>query len=80
MVRSIEQPDRVRLASADWGGLCSVALTVVSLAGATLYKVHEISVHNRERLVAVDTELAGIRRSIAVLQDDVRDIARREHP
>lgn len=78
MVRT--KDDRIRLAPADWGGLCSVALTVVTLAAATLYKVHEVAQTNRERLAAVDAEIAAVRRSVALLQADVREIARSKHP
>lgn len=80
MVRSAKQPDRVRLGPADWGGLCSLALTIVSLGGATLHKVHDIAIQSRERLAAVDVELAGLRRSIVVLQADVRELARGRKP
>ncbi|QDT70487.1 hypothetical protein MalM25_34350 [Planctomycetes bacterium MalM25] len=80
MVRTPENPDRVRLAPADWGGLCSLALASLTLAGATLYKVHEVAQTNRERLAAVDAELAGLKQSVSLLQSDVRVIARRPFP
>lgn len=80
MVRSPNNPEHVRLAPADWGGLCSLALAVLSLCGATLYKVHNIAQTNRERLAAVDAELAGLNRSVGLLQSDVRAIARRSAP
>ena len=78
MVRT--RDDRVRLAPADWGGLCSLAWAILSLGGATLWKVHEIAQTNRERLAAVDAELAGLKQSVRLLQSDVRDLARRGSP
>lgn len=80
MVRVPDNSERVRLAPADWGGLCSLALALLSLGGATLYKVYDISQTNRERLAAVDAELAGLKRNVSLLQSDVRDLARRMTP
>lgn len=76
MVRT--KHDRVRLTLADWGGLCSLALALATLISATLYKVHEVAQTNRERLAAVDAELAALRRNVTLLQSDVRQIARRD--
>lgn len=80
MVRNSNQPDRVRLAPADWGGLCSLALALLVLAGATLTKVHEVAQTNRERLAAVDAELASLQASVQLLQSDIRTIAQRKTP
>ncbi len=80
MVRTPENPDRVRLAPTDWGGLCSLALALLTLACATLYKVHEVAQTNRERLAAVDAELASLQANVRLLQSDVRTIARRPSP
>lgn len=80
MVRTPENPDRVRLAPADWGGLCSLALASMTLAGATLYKIHEVAQTNRERLAAVDAELASLQANVQLLQTDLRVIARRPSP
>lgn len=80
MTRRHEQPDRVRLAPADWGGLCMLALTLLTLAGATLYEVHQTAQTNRERLAAVDAELSALKRSVELLQTDVRALARRNEP
>ncbi|QDV76128.1 hypothetical protein [Botrimarina mediterranea] len=77
MVRVAETTDRVRLAPADWGGLCSLALAILSLGGATLYKLYDISQTHRERLAAVDAELAGLKHNVELLQQDVRHLARR---
>ena len=78
MVRTAD--NQVRLAPADWGGLCSLALAIITLLGATLYKVHEIAQTNRERLAAVDAEVSAMKRSVALLQADVRELARRSRP
>ena len=78
MVRTAD--NRVRLAPADWGGLCSLALAIITLLGATLYKVHEIAQTNRERLAAVDAEVSAMKQSVALLQADVRELARRSRP
>lgn len=75
MVRTSD--NRVRLAPADWGGLCSIALTIVTLVAATLYTVNEIAVTNRQRLAAIDAELISLQRSINLLQSDLRNLARR---
>ncbi len=80
MVRAADNSDRVHLAPADWGGLCSLALAILSLGGATLYKVHDIAQTNRERLAAVDAELTGLKQSVVMLQVDIRDLARRSQP
>jgi len=80
MVRTPDSPERVRLAPADWGGLCSLALAILTLVGATLYKVHEIAQTNRERLAAVDAELRSVRQSVGLLQTDVRELARGTRP
>ncbi len=80
MVRANNNRERVRLAPADWGGLCSLALAILTLVGATLYKVHEIAQTNRERLASVETELTSLQRNVGLLQSDVRDLARRTRP
>ncbi|TWT96762.1 hypothetical protein Pla108_25360 [Botrimarina colliarenosi] len=80
MVRHPNDPDRVRLGPADWGGLCSLALAILSLGAATLYKVHDIAQTNRERLAAVDAELAGLKHNVGLLQTDLREISRRVRP
>jgi type II secretory pathway component PulJ len=78
MVRVADTADRVRLAPADWGGLCSLALAILSLGGATLYKLYDISQTHRERLAAVDAELSGLKHNVGLLQQDVRDLADRD--
>lgn len=80
MVRVADKSDRVRLAPADWGGLCSLALAILTLLGATLYKVHEIAQTNRERLAAVDAELGALKWGVELLQSDVRDLSRQDCP
>jgi hypothetical protein len=72
-------PDnRVRLAPADWGGLCSLAVAIAALVGTTLYKVHELSASHRERLVRIESELTHVKSEINHVQEDVRTlIARR---
>lgn len=72
--------NRVRLGRADWGGLLSFALALLSVAGATLYKVNEVAQTNRERLARLDAEIVAVRRSVGLLQADVREIARRPRP
>lgn len=72
--------NRVRLDRLDWIGLGSLALTILSLVGATLLEVHELAQTNRQRLAAVDAELASLHTSVALLQNDVRALARREQP
>lgn len=80
MVRSPEKSDRVRLAPADWGGLCSLALAILALVGATLHKVHEMAHTNRGRLAAVDAELGALKSRVELLQTDVRELARGHRP
>ncbi|MEQ8849086.1 hypothetical protein [Botrimarina sp.] len=72
--------NRVRLERLDWLGIGTLALTIVSLLGATLLEVHELARTNRERLAAVDAELASLHGNVALLQDDVRELARRQRP
>lgn len=75
MTRTV--PEQVRLAPADWGGLCSLALAILTLVGATLYKVHETANANRARLAAVDAELESLQLNVRLLQSDLRAVARR---
>lgn len=70
--------DRVRLASADWGGLCSLALTVVMLVGATLYKVHDTAAAVRAREARIDAELDHLDYQVKRLQQDVRLLLARQ--
>lgn len=76
MVRVAENNDRVRLAPADWGGLCSLALAILTLVGATLHKVHEMAHTNRVRLAAMDAELEALLSGVELLQVDVRELSR----
>lgn len=78
MVRTSD--NQVRLAPADWCGLGSIALAVFTLLGATHYKLHEIAQSNRQRLAAVEADVTGVKRSVTLLQADVRVIARRARP
>lgn len=68
--------DRVRLAPADWGGLCSLALTLVTLVGATLLKVHDMAADARGRQTRFETELGHLKTQVTRLQDDVRLLLR----
>ena len=66
--------NRVRLAPADWGGLCSLAIALAALVGTTLYKVHELSASHRERMVRIELELAHVKSDINHVQEDVRTL------
>lgn len=66
--------DRVRLAPADWGGLCSLALAVLTLLGATLYKVHDVAAAERVRQTRVELELAHLKSQVDQLQRDVQSL------
>lgn len=70
--------DRVRLAPADWGGLCSLALTLAMLVGATLYKVHDAAAAVRARQARIDAELSHLDAQVQRLQQDVRQLLRKE--
>lgn len=70
--------DRVRLAPADWGGLCSLALTVLMLVGATLYKVHDAAAAVRARQARIDAELGHLDTQVKRLQQDVRLLLRKD--
>ena len=70
-------PDNhVRLAPADWGGLCSIALTLLMLVGATLYQVHDLAATNRERLARFEAELTYLKSDVVLLKNDVRLLVR----
>lgn len=71
---TLQPHNRVRLAPADWGGLCSLAIAIAALVGTTLYKVHELSASHRERLVRIEIELAHVQSDIAHVQEDVRTL------
>jgi hypothetical protein len=71
---TLQPQNRVRLAPADWGGLCSLALAIAALVGTTLYKVHELSASHRERMVRIEIELAHVQSDIAHVQEDVRTL------
>lgn len=70
MVRTSE--DRVSLAPADWGGLCSLTLAIVTLLGATLYKLHEDGLSNRMRLTRLESDVSHVQKSLGVLRTDLR--------
>lgn len=70
--------DQVRLAPADWGGICSLALALASLAGATLYRVHDLAAENRVRQARIDLELGYLKGDVQQLQADVRSVL--HHP
>lgn len=75
---TLSPTNRVRLAPADWGGLCSLALALAALVGTTLYKVHDLSATHRERLARIESELSHVQSDIEHLQADLRTlIARR---
>lgn len=80
MTRISGRLDRVRLGPADWGGLCSFALVMLTLAASTLYQVHSLAHSNGRRLAAVDAELSAIKQNIALLQTDIRAIAKGARP
>lgn len=72
MVRVAETTERVRLAPADWGGLCSLALTIVVLACGTLYKMHELSGDSRVRQALLDANNERARREMTLLRAELR--------
>ncbi|TWT46503.1 hypothetical protein Pla111_15990 [Botrimarina hoheduenensis] len=72
--------DRVRLAPADWGGLCSLALAILTLVGATLWNVWDLSTTSRERLARVEAELAHLQADVSLLKSDVRVLTGRGRP
>ena len=74
---TLHPQNRVRLAPADWGGLCSLAVALAALVCTTLYKVHELSASHRERLVRIELELAHVKSDVNHLQDDVRTLVGR---
>lgn len=70
--------ERVRLALADWVGLCSLALTLVMLVGATLFKVHDVAADERARQARVELELVHLKSQMERLQRDVQALVRGE--
>ena len=80
MVRDPKFGNRVRLAPADWGGLCSLALAILTLVGATLYQVHDSAAADRARQARFETELANLKSHVRRLQDDVRALLRSQRP
>lgn len=78
MVRSADE--RVRLAPADWGGLCSLALAILTLVAATLWNVWDLSTTSRERLARVEAELSHLKADVALLKSDLRVLARSVKP
>jgi hypothetical protein len=74
---TLRADNRVRLAPADWGGLCSLAIAIAALVGTTLYKVHELSASHRERLVRIEIELAHVKSDIEHVQDDVQTLIKK---
>ena len=71
---TLHADNRVRLAPADWCGLCSLAIALAALVGTTLYKVHELSASHRERMVRIELELAHVKSDINHVQADVRTL------
>ena len=69
--------DRVRLAPADWGGLFSLAITVMALLVTTLYQVHNLAVTSSERMVRLEPEVANLKSEVSLLQSDIRMLAKR---
>lgn len=63
---------RVRLAPADWGGLCSLALTILMMLAATLYQVHDLAATDRVQQARFDAELGHLKAQVRQLQVDVR--------
>lgn len=80
MVRDPNHSDRVRLAPADWGGLCSLALAILTLVSATLYQVHDLAAADRARQARVDAELNHLKAQVQQLQADVRELLRSRQP
>lgn len=79
MVRDPNDSDRVRLAPADWGGLCSLALAILMLVSATLYQVHDQSAADRAREARVDVELRHLKEQVRQIQEDIREFLRSHH-
>ncbi|TWT91008.1 hypothetical protein Mal64_14070 [Pseudobythopirellula maris] len=71
MVR-VSSQERVRLAPADWGGLCTVALTILAMVAATFYQVHDLAAANRVKQARFEIELTHLKNDVKVLQADVR--------
>lgn len=80
MVREPDKTERVRLAPADWGGLCSLTLAILTLVGATLFQVHDLAAADRARQARFETELTNLKAQVRRLQDDVRTLLRSKHP
>lgn len=80
MVREPKSTERVRLAPADWGGLCSLTIAILSLVGATLYQVHDLAATNRATQVRFEIEITNLKAQVRRLQEDVRELIRREMP
>ncbi len=76
MLRTSE--NRVHLAPADWGGLLSLALAIMTLVGATLWQVHDLAASNRERLARFETEIAHLKADVSLMKTDIRQLVRGE--
>lgn len=72
--------DRVRLAPADWGGLCSLAVALSTLVGATLYQVHDMAADARVRQARFEAELSHLKTEVKQLKTDVRTLLRGGRP
>lgn len=68
------------MAPADWGGLCSLALAILTLVGATLWNVWDLSTSSRERLARVEAELSHLKADVALLKSEVRVLTRGVRP
>ncbi len=74
MVRTSE--NHVHLAPADWGGLLSLGLAIISLVGATLWQVHDLAATSRERLARFEVEISNLKSDVTLLKTDYRLLLR----
>lgn len=64
--------NRVYLDSAEWCGLISLAVAIMTLVGATLWQVHDLNASNRERLAKFEIEITHLKSDVSLMQADFR--------